>query len=210
MVLEAPLLEEVLVAGLVVTTGVVGTDVVVTGVAELVDVLAAGLVALEAVEPVAEAVAPLLAGDADEGNPWASWLSPEERALAGLPLLPTPTPVTGLPVEAGAASAACCIATDSASNSAERNCVSAWSNAAFDPLCPELPPLWPAGAVAALEPEVLDIAPTDEPVPDAAPVPPALLTTDAPVAELAPPWEAAVPRSVCTWLMAWKTALNNS
>lgn len=93
----------VLLVGLTVATGVVVTGVVVTGVAELGDVLAT--------DPVAGALVPPLAEDADEGNAWASWLSPEEMALVGL--------------VAACEVAACCRATDTASNSAERNCVSA-------------------------------------------------------------------------------------
>ena len=126
VVLEPTLLEGELLAWLVVTTGVVVTGVVVTGVAELDDVVVDGVVAaLEAVDPVAEALVAPLAGGADEGNPWASWLSPDERALAELAPVPSPTAVTELPVEVDCAPAACCRATDSASNSAERNCVSA-------------------------------------------------------------------------------------
>jgi hypothetical protein len=84
------------------------TGVVVTGVAELGDVLADGLVAaLEAADPVAEAFVPPLAEDTAEGNAWASWASPEEMALAGLAAAPSPTAPTGLPVEVGCALAAC-------------------------------------------------------------------------------------------------------
>ncbi len=126
VVLETILLEGVLLVGLVVATDVVVTGVVVTGVAELGDVLADGLVAaLEAADPVAEALVPPLVEDTDEGNAWASWVSPEEMALAGLAAAPLPAAPPGLPVEVGCALAACCRATDSASNSAERNCVSA-------------------------------------------------------------------------------------
>jgi hypothetical protein len=43
---------------------------VVTGVAELGDVVAVGLVAaLEAADPTVEALVPLFAEEADEGNP---------------------------------------------------------------------------------------------------------------------------------------------
>ena len=128
VVLETTLFEGVLLGGLAVATDVVVTGVVVTGVAELGDVLADGLVAaLEAADPVAEALVPPLAEDTDEGNAWASWVSAEEMALAGLVAAPSPTAPTGLPVEVGCALAlaACCRATDSASNSPERNCVSA-------------------------------------------------------------------------------------
>jgi hypothetical protein len=126
VVLGTILLEGVPLVGLAVATGVVVTGAVVTGVAELGDVLADGLVAaLEAADPVAKAVVPPLAEDTDEGNAWASWDSPEEMALAGLAAAPSPTATTGLPVEVGCALAACCRTTDSASNSAERNCVSA-------------------------------------------------------------------------------------
>jgi hypothetical protein len=112
VVLETVLLEGVLPVGLAVVTGVVVTGVVVTGVAELGDVLVAGLVvALDAADPVAVALVPLLTEDAEEGNAWASWLSPEEMALVGLVV--------------ACELAACCRATDTASNSAERNCVSA-------------------------------------------------------------------------------------
>lgn len=117
VVLETTLVEGVLLVGLAVATDVVVTGVVVTGVAELGDVPADGLVAaLEAADPVAEALVPPLAEDTDEGNACASWVSPEEMALAGL---------AALPIEVGCALATCCRATDSASNSAERNCVSA-------------------------------------------------------------------------------------
>jgi hypothetical protein len=69
VVLDATLLDAVLVAGLAATTGVVVTDVV-TGVAELGDVVAVGLVAaLEAADPTVETLVPLLAEDTDEGNP---------------------------------------------------------------------------------------------------------------------------------------------
>jgi hypothetical protein len=126
VVLETTPLEGVLLVGLPVATDVVVTGVVVTGVAELGEVLADGLVAaLEAADPVAEALVPPLAGDTADGNAWASWVSPEEMALAGLAAAPSPTAPTGLPVEVGCALAACCRATDSASNNAERNCVSA-------------------------------------------------------------------------------------
>ncbi|MGH8298246.1 MAG: hypothetical protein ACRES6_03045 [Steroidobacteraceae bacterium] len=126
VVLETTLLEGVLLAGLAVTTGVLVTGVVVTGVAELGDVVADGLVAaLESADPVAEAPVPPLAEDTGEGNPWASWVSPEERALAGLAQVLSPTAVAGLSVEVDCALTACCRTTDSASNSAERNCVSA-------------------------------------------------------------------------------------
>ena len=129
-VLEATPLEGVLLVGLVVATGVVVTGVVVTGVGELGDVLADGpagglAAALEAADPVAEALVPPFGEDSDEGNAWASWLSPEEMALAGLAAAPSPTAVATLPVEFDCALAACCRATDSASNSAAMNCVSA-------------------------------------------------------------------------------------
>lgn len=119
VVLEAALLEGVLLVELAVATGVVVTGVVVTGAAEVDDVLADELAAeLEAADAVVEALVPPLAEDTAEGNAWASWDSPEEMALAGL--------VTAAsPVEVDCALAACCRATDSASNNAERNCVSA-------------------------------------------------------------------------------------
>lgn len=126
--LETTRLGGVLLVGLAVVTGVVVTGVVVAGadVAELDDAAVDGLVAvLEAEDPVAEALVPPLAEDTDEDNPWASWLSPEERALAGRMPVWSPTAVAGLPVEVGCAPEACCRATDSASNSAEMNCVSA-------------------------------------------------------------------------------------
>jgi hypothetical protein len=124
-VLETTLLGGVLLVGLAVVTGVVVTGVVVAGVVELDDAVVDGLVAvLEAADPVAEAFVPPLAEDVDD-NPWASWLSPEERALAGRMPVWSPTAVAGLPVEVGCAPEACCRATDSASNSAEMNCVSA-------------------------------------------------------------------------------------
>ena len=130
VVLGAALVEDVLLVGLAAVTDVVVTGVVVTGVAELGDVLADGLAdglvaALEAADPVAEALVPPLTEDADEGNAWASWLSPEEMALAGLGGTWSATALTGLPVEVGCALAACCRATESASNSAAMNCVSA-------------------------------------------------------------------------------------
>jgi hypothetical protein len=69
VVLDATLLDGVLVAGLAATAGVVVTGVV-TGVTELGDVVAVGLVAaLEAADPTVETLVPLLAEDADEGNP---------------------------------------------------------------------------------------------------------------------------------------------
>lgn len=123
---ETALLEGVPLAVLAVAADVAVTGVVVTGVAELGGVLADGLVAaLEAADPVAEALVPPLAEDTDEGNAWASWVSPEEMALAGLAAAPSPTAPTGLSVGEDCAPAACCRTTDSASNSAERNCVSA-------------------------------------------------------------------------------------
>jgi hypothetical protein len=126
LALETTLVADELLAWLVVPTGVLVTGVAVTGVEELGGVVVEGFVAaLGAAAPVAEVFAPPLAGDVDEGNPWASWVSPDERELAELAPAPPPTAVTGLPVEVGCASAACCKATDSASNSAERNCVSA-------------------------------------------------------------------------------------
>jgi hypothetical protein len=123
---DTTLLEGVLLVGLAVATDVVVTGVVVTALAELGEVLADGLVAaLEAADPVAEALVPPLAEDTAEGNAWASWVSAEEMALAGLAAAPSPAAPTELPVEVGRALAACCRATDSASNRPERNCVSA-------------------------------------------------------------------------------------
>ena len=68
VILDATLLDEGLVAGLGAATGVVVTGVV-TGVAELGDVVAVGPAALEAADPPVETVVPLLAEDTDEDNP---------------------------------------------------------------------------------------------------------------------------------------------
>jgi hypothetical protein len=123
VVLETALLEGALLVELAVKTGVVVTGVVVTGLVELGEGLADEVVAaLEPVDPVAEAFVPPLAEDSGGDKAWASWLSPEEIGFAPHPSPPGPT---GLPVEVDCAPAACCRATDSASNSAETNCVSA-------------------------------------------------------------------------------------
>lgn len=125
VVLEAALLEGVLLVELAVPAAVPVADVVVVGVEELDDVLADGLVAaFEAADPVAGVLVPPLA-DSDGDNAWASWFSPEEMALAGLVTAPPPAAPAELPVVVGCALAACCRATDTASNSAERNCVNA-------------------------------------------------------------------------------------
>lgn len=123
---ETAPLEGVLLVEPAVASAVVVADVVVTGVEEVDDVLADGLVAaLDAVDPVAEALVPPLVDDSDEDNAWESWVSPEEMALAGLAAAPSPAAPAEQPVEVGCALAACCRTMDTASNSAERNWVNA-------------------------------------------------------------------------------------
>lgn len=126
VVLETTLPEGVLLVGLAAATGVVVMGAVATGLAEPGEGLADGVVAaLEAADPVAEALVPPLAEDTGGGNDRASWVSPEEIGLAGSTATPSPFGPTGPPVEVGCPPAACWRTTDSAPNSAETNWVSA-------------------------------------------------------------------------------------
>lgn len=108
-------------------------------VVPLVDDEAAGAIAGLVLLLAGVLLAALLVEDAD-GRPWASWLNPEVMLLAGLvevavALVEVVLALVGvvlvaedalLPVELdGGASAACCSTIESASNSAERKCVSA-------------------------------------------------------------------------------------
>lgn len=70
---DTALLEGVLLVEPAVSVAGLVADVVITGVDELDDVLADGLVAaLDTADPVAEVLVPPLTDDSDEDNAWAS------------------------------------------------------------------------------------------------------------------------------------------